>query len=295
MPIAPEYLGKEHTGKHNPSDSVSGSISNLRDDEQLEEDSPSGEHDSNDIAHNPLNSLDGSASAFSSSSHSSSTQPSEDGMAAACSQVEYLIQSLGSVSDLMSNPGFRLRDFKVESFIDIDEEGNNLTSQYTKLAELVVTQLYPKANAEIRHRLAKAMSQRRNRFAYRRRHQQRLARLALHKEHPLQNHQQDLMQPGKQLNMKSHEVLPQTQLTEIRIALPLSTSAVSIKNECINTPAKVWESFSSNILSSISASTVHTTSSRYPKAPDIGNEQYFECPYCYIACPAKDVYGKYWR
>jgi hypothetical protein len=33
----------------------------------------------------------------------------------------------------------------------------------------------------------------------------------------------------------------------------------------------------------------------FPPEPKVDRRDFFECPYCFILCPAKEARGKYWK
>jgi hypothetical protein len=122
------------------------------------------------------------AAPFTFSSASSSSGASEDSIAPdlleAHRQVQDAISRLNRMSTWIRRLGARYRNAKAENFQDIDENNNNLTLKFERWAALKVKLSIPRAKEELRHRMAMAIARRRNRIAYMKKHQQKLAQRA---------------------------------------------------------------------------------------------------------------------
>lgn len=243
------------------------------------------------------------SSLFISSSSSSSSSSGLDGLdrediAEAKSEVEDVISRLIRLSASIRQSGSLHRDSKADRYIDRDENGNDLTAQFANIASLVVDHKFPDADETIRNRLAQSIARRRNRFEYRRKHQQKLAR-----PYPLKQQLPTLQRPGLSgrvpppalpgksiaLPAMSEPNLQQVEPTE---RLPSHTSASLLDPERFKMPSKPTSSKASTVLS---GSPTQAATLSFPRAPHVGRNDVFECPYCCILYPAKEARGKYWK
>lgn len=243
------------------------------------------------------------SSLFISSSSSSSSSSELDGsdrkdITEAKSEVEDVISRLIRLSASIRQSGSLHRDSKADRYIDRDEDGNDLTAQFANITSLVIDHKFPDADEAIRNRLAQSIARRRNRFAYRRKHQQKLAR-----PYPLKQQLPTLLPPGlgervpaPALPRKSIALPaisePNLQRLEPTESLPSHTSATLLDPERFKIPSKPTSSKASTVLS---GTPTQAATLSFPRAPQVGKNDFFECPYCYIVCPAKEARGKYWK
>ena len=202
---------------------------------------------------------------------------------AAMSEIEDILRRLNRLSASIRRLGSQFRDSKAENFIDMDEHGFDLTSNFAKIVTLYVDHKFPAASRELRDRVAESVACRRNRLAYRRRHQQKLESAV-----------------GKPIidSVKEHRKPIATSKAfadepEAPAKADLSaTSATSLQKQDV--PAIIAPA-PSNYSQSIAQFSAQSTEFKYPRAPRLSNKEYFMCPYCQILCPAKMARGKHWK
>jgi hypothetical protein len=193
--------------------------------------------------------------------------------------VEAGITRLNTVARSIRRSGARYRNTKAEDFIDRDGEGNDLTAFYAHLATHIIQQKFPEAQPAIRQRIAQSISQRRNRIAYQRNHQRKLAR-----ERPLEpalltsEQKASLAGPSRPSVLKLSHAQNRTVTS--------ATSATKTQVEHIQIP-----DFPSR--ESARGSTVISGASF--KAHVNKEEAEFECPYCCQIRSAKDASVERWR
>ncbi|KAL5318754.1 hypothetical protein ACEPPN_013818 [Leptodophora sp. 'Broadleaf-Isolate-01'] len=85
-------------------------------------------------------------------------------------EVEEAISRLNRLSTSIRKSGVHYRDLKAISFVDMDQDGNNLTEYYSGLSLLVMNHKFPSAEPNFREYVADSLARRRNQHAYRWRH-----------------------------------------------------------------------------------------------------------------------------
>jgi hypothetical protein len=204
--------------------------------------------------------------------------------------VEAVVSRLNRLSASIRQSGIQHRDAKAATFIDKDEFGNDLTSQYAVIASIVVDHKFPAAEEVIRQRLAKSIAQRRNQFAYRRKHQQKLATKQI-EIRPAPTG--PATEPG---DAESSKIPPHTASMPgqrmIQIGILSNTSASVPDPEHLR---RRMETPSSKAPTVFSAITTQAGELPIPPPPKIDSGDVFQCPYCFILCPVREAEEKYWR
>ncbi|KAF4625405.1 hypothetical protein G7Y89_g12761 [Cudoniella acicularis] len=193
-------------------------------------------------------------------------------------EVEDAISRLNRLSASIRKSGTQARDLKAAPFIDQDYDGNDLTAFYSRLSSLIVDQKFPKANEEIRQRLARSLSRRRNQLAYRRRHQQKSEQANASLDATTRSVPHDLKTP-----------------TQIDVKRPL----LSNMSAPVLDPKGLLNRAGSTI-SGAHSTAMLCSPSRVPNfnflsAPKVNETGFFECPYCLILCPVEEARGKSWK
>ncbi|CZR60318.1 uncharacterized protein PAC_10214 [Phialocephala subalpina] len=237
-----------------------------------------------------------STSSFTFSSISSSKDADDETIPAiileARTEVQDAISRLNRLSTSIRNSGLHYRDLKAATFVDRDED-DDWTAFYARLSTLVVNHKFPDANEVLRLRAAKSLAQRRNQLAYRRRHQQKLARKytndrplfggfqqegKISLEAPKTSPEQKIQAP-EPLNIKQH-VMSNTSASILDprrfVNRPRSTTSKAPSTVMLGTPSQV-------------------AALNFPPEPKLERVDFFECPYCFILCPAKESRGKHWQ
>lgn len=209
--------------------------------------------------------------------------------------MEDTIRRLSRVSASIRRSGSHLRDLKSESFIDRDEYGNNSTSQFAGVATVAVNHKFPEADEIIRKRLAKLIARRRDRFAYGRLHQRKLAfhtRMTQEIPAPRRPESKPSQPQDKEIAHQGPVQQDTLEPTKMENESPLNTSASIIDPERV----RLYENpTKSEVSTVISVSPTQAANLSFPPEPKVGGNDYFECPYCFILCPVKEARGKHWR
>lgn len=217
--------------------------------------------------------------------------PSAD-IAAAKACVRKRIYDLDGLSSLIRYSGSRYHDQEVEAFAGMDELDNNMTSQSSNVAALIVNRKYPQADESLRNRLSESIfgggteslalerTMRRHRLPVS--HVNK--RLALDRE------------DRKFLHGKAEAVLhPKHQQVTPKSRDPTHLHRISA-SEIVPEPLRPQESpFPSQVFTSTSDSSPQIAGFDFLPVPKVDSNGMFECPYCYILCPVKKSNGKHWR
>ena len=237
-----------------------------------------------------------SEASFIFSSLSSSSQNSvQELLSTARSEVGDAIRRLSRMSASIRQSDSQLRDLKSESFFDRDEYGNGSTSQLACVATVTVNHKFPEADEIIRKRLAETIARRRNRSAYRRSHQRKLAfhtRMTQEISAP-RRPESKLSQPQDKAIAHQGPVQQDTlEPTKTENEHPSNISASIVDPERVRLYENPTKSEFSTV---ISVSPTQTANLSFPPEPKVGRNDHFECPYCFILCPAKEARGEYWK
>jgi len=208
--------------------------------------------------------------------------------------VEATISRLSRLSAYIRRSGVQHQDAKAASFVDRDDLGNDLTSRYAAIAISVLEHKFPAADELIRQRVAKSIAQRRNRFAYRRKHQQKLSRKGIEMPPAQGIPKTDRKMTQEQAGFSA--ALPSASSTPQRMTMPnpllSNTSASLLDADYLRHRMKTPSSKASTV---ISGTTTQVGALAIPPPPKVDHSDVFECPYCFILCPIKEARGKYWR
>lgn len=238
-----------------------------------------------------------STSSFSFSSMSSSKASVEDAIPTsilrARTEVEDAISRLNRLSASIRKSGAQIRDTKAAAFVDEDDEGNNLTAFYARLSVLVIKQKFPDAGEELQICLANSLARRRNQLAYRRRHQRKLTRRYIDERPLLGAFHQDRSRPRE-----ATVSLPQQEV-KIPIRSDVKRPILSNTSASLFDPKRFMNRPKSTTSRAPSTAMLGTPSQiatlNFPAEPKLDQSGFFECPYCFIICPAKEARGKYWK
>lgn len=245
-----------------------------------------------DEAHSDDSSPALSVSSFTFSSLSSASQGSTHGrLTAARSEVDDIIRRLIRLSASIRRSGSYHRDLKAESFVDRDKDGNDLTSRFANTAILAMNYKFPGANEALRKRLAESIARRRNRFAYRRIHQQKLSQVGSGNRQLIFPIQEKQKRPQLPVGITADSASSQPGMIRREEVLPSNTSASLVDPRGVNLRSKRTSSQTPTV---ISGSPTQAAELNYPAPPRVERD-IFQCPYCFILCPAKEARGKYWR
>ncbi|KAG4438865.1 hypothetical protein IFR05_005654 [Cadophora sp. M221] len=260
------------------------------------EDGPRDMHDggpsSSDEDHSPTL----STASFTFSSESSSDDRYVSSLPApiveARREVEDAISRLNRLSTSIRKSGVHYRDLKAISFVDMDEDGSNLTEYYAGLSLLVMNHKFPSAEDNFRKYVADSLARRRNQHAYRRRHQRKLAvRYANENPTPSDFHTKPRpvsSETASNLERSARDTQPQ----EMRPVLS-NTSASLFDPKTFNTSPRSTTSKAPSTVILGTPSQVATLN--FPPEPKLAGQDYFQCRYCFLPCPAKEARGKAWK
>jgi hypothetical protein len=134
-------------------------------------------------------------------------------------------------------------------------------------------------------RMSRAITTRRRILAHRKRHRSKMA-------HATRTSQtQPKVEPRQNKQDVTHHVqIPQQAVSATGLSNPTTATFLD--------PSKAIFDVKSNVSESVYAPTARGTNSEaveVPPPPDIGNDGYFECPYCFFLCSKKYTRHKSWR
>ncbi|KAF4614364.1 hypothetical protein G7Y89_g15373 [Cudoniella acicularis] len=221
--------------------------------------------------------------------------------------VEETITRLYRLAAAIRKSGSHYRDLRAEKYIEVEylEDGTsvNLTERFLEdfamrviphrvpgRVDLVSGRRQPIAELWLQERLARTIAQRRNRFLYWRKHQEKLEKSSWVPQ-PLTKRQQpasgagsqaesnrkSVSKPAEEFQEKSIGGTEDTRHTPIdKVAFP--RFAASKKSSNTSTVSFIWKNVD-----------------EIPGPPQIDSaETHFTCPLCFILCEAKESHGKYW-
>jgi hypothetical protein len=238
-----------------------------------------------------------STSSFTFSSISSNRASVEDEISSsileARIEVEDAISRLNRLSASIRKSGSQYRDAKADTFVDEDDQGNDWTKFYKDLSILVIKQKFPGASENLQSRLADSLARRRNQLAYRRRHQRKLTRRYID-ERPLLG--PFLQDRGR--TIETTVSLPQ-QEERASIRPDVKRQVLSNTSASLFDPKRFVNRPKSTASKAPSTAMLGTPSQaatlNFPAEPKLDRSGFFECPYCFIICPAKEGRGSYWK
>ncbi|KAH9214083.1 hypothetical protein DL95DRAFT_504376 [Leptodontidium sp. 2 PMI_412] len=172
-------------------------------------------------------------------------------------EVEEAISRLNRLSTSIRKSGVHYRDLKAISFVDMDQDGNNLTEYYSGLSLLLMNHKFPSAEPNFRDDLHT-------------------------KPRPLSTETASNLEPS------ARDALPR----ETRPLLSI-TSASLFDPKTFNTNPR---STTSKAPSTVILGTPSQVATLYfPPEPKLAGQDYFQCRYCFLPCPAKEARGKAWK
>jgi hypothetical protein len=239
-----------------------------------------------------------SASSFSFSSLSSASDFKEGSRSAklrdARTEVAAGITRLNKLSASIRQSGTHYRDAKAANFIDKDDFGDDLTSRYAVIATLVLDHMFPNVDEPIRKRIAETIAQRRNVFAYRRKHQKKLSKMQREIRPPPEVHHRDgkIRQGQSEVSRAQPVAVSESKILTPQKTILSATSASAPDPEELRRRMKATSSKASTV---ISGTTTEAGALAIPAPPKVDKNDVFECPYCFVLCPAREARGKYWR
>lgn len=213
--------------------------------------------------------------------------------------IEQTIDRLYRLSVAIRRPSIISQNAKAANFVIRDEDGIDVTQQFSDFALTWITHQLPEAPPVLRERLAKAATLRRKRFLYRQNHQKKLGMKSLLAPPPRQARS---ISPGMDAGstVVAETVVENTvigghdkQTNFLKPKLPSQTSASKVSGNFRAegifelTPSRAPTVFSGNF-------TQHgPISIPDPPRPAAGSKE-FECPYCSMILPMKEAVRSYW-
>lgn len=212
--------------------------------------------------------------------------------------VEKTISRLYRLSVAIRKSATQSRKTKAAKYVDRDESGHDMSSEFEKYATRLIKQKYPDISQVLCERLGYANSLRRRQFLYRQRHQQKLSLGTTRRvpqgatvlmsgppvlspgvgdgAHSLSNDLQSGPSPAAREDGKS-ALLSQTMASALAIRSIRQRGALSNTSTVI-TASPVPGSFD------------------VPSAPKMtARAKEFQCPYCFLMLPAKEASHPRWR
>jgi hypothetical protein len=221
--------------------------------------------------------------------------------------VEETITRLYRLSTAIRKSGSHYRDLRAEKYVEVEylEDGTpiDLTERFLedfamkviphrvpRRVDLVRGQHQPIAELWLQERLARTIAQRRNRFLYWRRHQEKLQKSSWVPQ-PLTKRPQHTPHAGSQAAPDRKPLsIPTIEFPEKNIGGTEDTRHTPIDK--IAFPNLAASKKSSN---TSTVSFIWKNVDEIPGAPQISpTETHFTCPLCFILCEAKESQGKYW-
>lgn len=260
-------------------------------------------HEPEDFAIKPMttNVRSGSSSSVSSSSSSDSTSSSSDqsveiGPDASpvrtkiLGTIEEAIDRLHRLSVAIRKSSITSRNSKAATFVERDEEGNDLSVEFEKYAAQKIKFTFKEINEQLCERLAGAIALRRRRFQYRKSHQKKLE-YSVYRPAPVST-----VVPQKQISLLAtateNKSLQATTISRPSIQQS-ATTASAFDHEKLSYPAAP----ASRASTARSASMiVQNYSLDFPKPPFIApHSKEFKCPYCYMILPVTEASDTRWK
>jgi hypothetical protein len=188
------------------------------------------------------------------------------------------------------------RNLTATNFAILDENGDDISTQFEKFALRIVQAKFPVANLILHKRLANLMFQRRKVFSHQQRHQQKLA-----KGVPLAARNSTGQQPPRtgvqfaqslQSSQRGGPSNPEALLRgrATNKALSTTTASALTATSVLSRPAP------SNVSSSVASSSPDPSAIPFPPAPRVApSAKEFQCPYCGLLLGIKERQPRRWR
>ncbi len=211
--------------------------------------------------------------------------------------IEAAIDRLHRLAMTIRGSSIHHRKSNTSNFVLRDENGNDISSQFEHFAIRMVETRYPKANPLLHLRLGQVILQRRKRFAYQQRHQQKLALPARATPMPPSARQlqhtgsvrdANFPPPGRADSPNVQRIFPHGHAR--RTVLSTTTASALTLGTFRSRPPS----------STFSSSTVATTNDAqnlyYPPRPRVtpGSKE-FQCPYCGLVLGLEAGKGTRWK
>jgi hypothetical protein len=183
-------------------------------------------------------------------------------------------------------------------FAILDENGDDISTQFENFALRIVQARFPLANLILRRRLANLIFQRRKVFSHQQRHQQKLAKGVHLTAQQSTGQQPPRTCPGVQFAQPSQSSQrdgpsnPEALLRGLAInkALSATTASALTATSVLSRPAP------SNVSSSAASSSPDPTAIPFPQAPKVApSAKEFQCPYCGLLLGIKERQPRRWR
>lgn len=212
--------------------------------------------------------------------------------------VEKTISRLYRLSTTIRKSAVQNRKTKAANYVDRDESGHDMSSEFEKYATHLVKQEYPDMSQVLCERLGYANSLRRRQFLYRQRHQQKLS---LGTKSRVSQGGTELMPEPSVLTPGTrdgaHSLSKDLQFghspavrEDGKSALLSQTMAPALEIRSIRPGGAL-----SMVSTAITASPVQG-SFDVPSPPQLtARAKEFQCPYCCLMLPAKEASPSRWR
>jgi hypothetical protein len=201
--------------------------------------------------------------------------------------VKETIDRLQRLSMAIRQSSAQHRNFKTVSFIERDKEGNDISSGFESYAICIIKHRYKDADDALCRQLGASIFFRRNRFLYRKRHQEKLALNRRGTTPPVQG--KSLADRGA--NYASQQDQPSSQGALFLPALSATTASVLPSSPL---DPKIFRSITSSYAPSIASSapsvSVQDNKLDYPVPPVFKpGKKECECPYCFESLQKADA------
>ena len=195
----------------------------------------------------------------------------------AYAEIEGTIDRLNNLSRSIRKSGMVQSDGRGETFIPKDDNGADMRPEFESYARLVLQREVPEAGIWLQQRLLDSILKRWTRLLYRRRHQQKLSRVAQHVESELSD------------TSVTQEVRVTGQTSKVPAMSSTYPSVMPGSQPLVRKRSSATD-LSRKIRSSIQGSKLDIP--RPPRSSVKNNV--FECPYCCILCPSNEASGSLW-
>lgn len=197
-----------------------------------------------------------------------------------CIKIEDAITRLNVLSASIRRSGTRNRNEKASKFTEVDNFHVNRTREFKRITQARLEHLFEKADPWLVERVAEAVAQGRNRIAYQRRHQKKLA--AYYTGDFIEDDVASEQERDQQ--QTDNEEQAHTHAHDDGQTILSRTSATKFGGESEMSREK-------SELSSIFSGTTQFDDLPRPK---LDHGDVFECPYCCILCDNDEAIGPRW-
>lgn len=210
------------------------------------------------------------------------------------SEVVDAISRLNRLASHVRKSRTHQRNLKAEEFVDRDEtDGENLTELYSRASLEAVKIKFPHTDEVLQNRLAVSLSRRRNRLAYYRSHQLKLASRHIPKANLGKSITHGKRHPA--ITSTASPLLTQKSELEPQPNRPHATSKTSASELSKNVGESPRTETSRVSSGALPGTPSQIAQLNFPAEPKVDGTGWFQCPYCSIMCPKKQGTGKHWR